>query len=127
MKQRMEIFQYSMRTSKVVLGHIPSLDTMNCMYCFEFQRLKAAVHYTVGRICQTVGEDHRREFSRQVIAAIAETAVRQSGGCQQVYCSVLFCWTLFFLYQPLINHTNNPIIKPLGICLSIMKDTEKFW
>uniref|UniRef100_A0A3Q3WPS6 Centromere protein S n=1 Tax=Mola mola TaxID=94237 RepID=A0A3Q3WPS6_MOLML len=42
------------------------------------QRLKAAVHYTVGRICQTVGEDHRREFSRQVIAAIAETAVRQS-------------------------------------------------
>uniref|UniRef100_A0A8C4DFG8 Centromere protein S n=1 Tax=Dicentrarchus labrax TaxID=13489 RepID=A0A8C4DFG8_DICLA len=41
------------------------------------QRLKAAVHYTVSRICQKMGEDYRREFSRQVIAAIAETAVRQ--------------------------------------------------
>ncbi|XP_035518600.1 centromere protein S [Morone saxatilis] len=41
------------------------------------QRLKAAVHYTVSRICQKMGEDHRREFSRQVIAAIAETTVRQ--------------------------------------------------
>ncbi|KAM3621447.1 uncharacterized protein V6R79_011302 [Siganus canaliculatus] len=41
------------------------------------QRLKAAVHYTVGRICQKLGEDHRREFSRQVIAAIAETTMRQ--------------------------------------------------
>ncbi|TKS71300.1 Centromere protein S [Collichthys lucidus] len=41
------------------------------------QRLKAAVHYTVGRLCQKIAEDHRREFSRQVIAAIAETAVRQ--------------------------------------------------
>ncbi|XP_042352567.1 centromere protein S [Plectropomus leopardus] len=41
------------------------------------QRLKAAVHYTVGRLCQKMGEDHRREFSRQVIAAIAETTFRQ--------------------------------------------------
>uniref|UniRef100_A0A3Q1G1U4 Centromere protein S n=1 Tax=Acanthochromis polyacanthus TaxID=80966 RepID=A0A3Q1G1U4_9TELE len=40
-------------------------------------RLKAAVHYTVGRLCQKIGEDHRREFSRQVIAAIAETTFRQ--------------------------------------------------
>ncbi|XP_038552966.1 centromere protein S [Micropterus salmoides] len=41
------------------------------------QRLKAAVHYTVGRLCQKIGGDHRREFSRQVIAAIAETTFRQ--------------------------------------------------
>ncbi|KAM9860137.1 centromere protein S [Aulostomus maculatus] len=41
------------------------------------QRLKAAVHYTVGRLCQKTGEEHRREFSRQVIAAIAETTYRQ--------------------------------------------------
>ncbi|XP_069001254.1 centromere protein S [Embiotoca jacksoni] len=41
------------------------------------QRLKAAVHYTVGRLCQKAGEDHRREFSRQVVAAIAETTFRQ--------------------------------------------------
>lgn len=41
------------------------------------QRLKAAVHYTVGRLCQKIGEDHQREFSRQVIAAIAETTFRQ--------------------------------------------------
>lgn len=41
------------------------------------QRLKAAVHYTVGRLCQKIGEDRQREFSRQVIAAIAETTFRQ--------------------------------------------------
>lgn len=41
------------------------------------QRLKAAVHYTVGLLCQKIGEDHRREFSRQVVAAIAETTFRQ--------------------------------------------------
>ncbi|XP_034389456.1 centromere protein S [Cyclopterus lumpus] len=41
------------------------------------QRLKAAVHYAVGRMCQKTGEDHRREFDRQVIAAIAETTFRQ--------------------------------------------------
>uniref|UniRef100_A0A087YDT7 Centromere protein S n=1 Tax=Poecilia formosa TaxID=48698 RepID=A0A087YDT7_POEFO len=41
------------------------------------QRLKAAVHYTVGRLCQKIGEDHRREFSRQTIAAIAETTFRE--------------------------------------------------
>nr|XP_057946453.1 centromere protein S [Doryrhamphus excisus] len=41
------------------------------------QRLKAAVHYTVGRLCQKMGEEHRTEFSRQVVAAIAETTFRQ--------------------------------------------------
>ncbi|XP_037534657.1 centromere protein S [Nematolebias whitei] len=41
------------------------------------QRLKAAVHYTVGRLCQKTAEEQRREFSRQVVAAIAETTFRQ--------------------------------------------------
>lgn len=41
------------------------------------QRLKAAVHFTVGRLCLKIGEEHRREFSRQTIAAIAETTFRQ--------------------------------------------------
>lgn len=41
------------------------------------QRLKAAVHFAVGRMCQRAGEEHRRELSRQVIAAIAETTFRQ--------------------------------------------------
>ncbi|XP_057703008.1 centromere protein S [Corythoichthys intestinalis] len=41
------------------------------------QRLKAAVHFTVGRVCQNMGEEHRRKFSRQVVAAIAETAFGQ--------------------------------------------------
>ncbi|XP_029005564.1 centromere protein S [Betta splendens] len=41
------------------------------------QRLKAALHYTVGRMCQKLGEEHHRQFSRQVIAAIAETTFRQ--------------------------------------------------
>ncbi|CAB1437865.1 unnamed protein product [Pleuronectes platessa] len=41
------------------------------------QRLKAAVHFTVGQLCQKMGEVHRRDFSRQVIAAITETTFRQ--------------------------------------------------
>ncbi|XP_029288295.1 centromere protein S [Cottoperca gobio] len=41
------------------------------------QRLKAAVHYTVGLLVQKTGEDHHIKFSRQVVAAIAETAFRQ--------------------------------------------------
>lgn len=47
------------------------------------QRLKAAVHFTVGRLCQRAGEDHKRAFSRQAIAAISETAFRQCGGYQK--------------------------------------------
>ncbi|XP_021177613.1 centromere protein S [Fundulus heteroclitus] len=41
------------------------------------QGLKAAVHYTVGCMCRELGEEHRREFSRQTVAAIAETAFRE--------------------------------------------------
>ncbi|XP_029358275.1 centromere protein S [Echeneis naucrates] len=41
------------------------------------QRLKAAVHFTVGRLCQKVAEEHHRGFSRQVIAALTETTFRQ--------------------------------------------------
>ncbi|XP_008317797.1 centromere protein S [Cynoglossus semilaevis] len=43
----------------------------------EKLRLKAAVHFTVGRLCQKVGEEHHRPFSRQIIAALAETTFRQ--------------------------------------------------
>uniref|UniRef100_A0A6Q2WUN8 Centromere protein S n=1 Tax=Esox lucius TaxID=8010 RepID=A0A6Q2WUN8_ESOLU len=43
----------------------------------QLQRLKAAVHHTVGRLCQSLGENHQMEFSRQVIAAISETTFRQ--------------------------------------------------
>ena len=38
------------------------------------QRLKAALHYTVGRVCEEV-EDVT--FSRELIATISETAFRQ--------------------------------------------------
>lgn len=41
------------------------------------QRLKAAIHFTVGGLCQSIGDDREKEFSRQVIAAIAETTFRQ--------------------------------------------------
>ncbi|XP_007900348.1 centromere protein S [Callorhinchus milii] len=41
------------------------------------QRLRAAVHYTVGCLCQEVGEDKGKEFNKQTIAAIAETTFRQ--------------------------------------------------
>lgn len=48
--------------------------------CFgSFQRLKAAVHYTVGCLCQDVAENKEVQFSKQTIAAIAEITFRQCG------------------------------------------------
>ncbi|NXN13104.1 CENPS protein, partial [Indicator maculatus] len=41
------------------------------------QRLKAAVHYTVGCLCQDVAEDKAMQFSKQTIAAISEITFRQ--------------------------------------------------
>ncbi|KAM6046657.1 centromere protein S isoform 1-T3 [Chlamydotis macqueenii] len=41
------------------------------------QRLKAAVHYTVGCLCQEVAEDKEVQFSKQTIAAISEITFRQ--------------------------------------------------
>ncbi|GCC34149.1 hypothetical protein chiPu_0012622 [Chiloscyllium punctatum] len=40
-------------------------------------RLRAAVHYTVGCLCEEVGVDKGTEFSKQTIAALAETTFRQ--------------------------------------------------
>ncbi|KAF7711523.1 centromere protein S [Silurus meridionalis] len=41
------------------------------------QRLKAAVHYTVSKICQSTAAECEKEMSRQAVAAIAETTFRQ--------------------------------------------------
>ncbi|XP_013359746.1 PREDICTED: centromere protein S isoform X2 [Chinchilla lanigera] len=41
------------------------------------QRLKAAVHYTVGCLCQEVAADKEMQFSKQTIAAISEITFRQ--------------------------------------------------
>ncbi|NWV29774.1 CENPS protein, partial [Origma solitaria] len=43
------------------------------------QRLKAAVHYTVGCLCREVEEDKEVQFSKQSIAAISEITFRQCG------------------------------------------------
>ncbi|XP_006866458.1 PREDICTED: centromere protein S [Chrysochloris asiatica] len=41
------------------------------------QRLKAAVHYTVGCLCEEVTSDKEMQFSKQTIAAISEVTFRQ--------------------------------------------------
>lgn len=41
------------------------------------QRLKAALHYTVGRICEKAGEESGLQFSRRFIAALTETTFKQ--------------------------------------------------
>ncbi|KAI7807601.1 centromere protein S [Triplophysa rosa] len=41
------------------------------------QRLKAAIHYTVGYHCQHIASDCEKQITKQTIAAIAETAFRQ--------------------------------------------------
>ncbi|XP_044138001.1 centromere protein S [Bufo gargarizans] len=43
----------------------------------DTQRLKAAVHYTVGSLCQEIAEDKQVNFSKQAIAAISEVTFRQ--------------------------------------------------
>ncbi|NXT23957.1 CENPS protein, partial [Syrrhaptes paradoxus] len=43
------------------------------------QRLRAAVHYTAGGLCQEVAADRGTEFSKQAVAAIAEITFRQCG------------------------------------------------
>ncbi|PFX24645.1 Centromere protein S [Stylophora pistillata] len=37
----------------------------------------AALHYTVGRICEKAGEESRLQFSRRFIAALTETTFKQ--------------------------------------------------
>ncbi|XP_045155214.1 centromere protein S isoform X2 [Echinops telfairi] len=41
------------------------------------QQLKAAVHYTVGRLCKEVAADKEMQFSKQTVAAISEVTFRQ--------------------------------------------------
>ncbi|XP_054435748.1 centromere protein S [Pteronotus mesoamericanus] len=41
------------------------------------QRLKAAVHYTVGCLCAEVASDREVQLSKQTIAAISEATFRQ--------------------------------------------------
>ncbi|XP_054705343.1 centromere protein S isoform X2 [Grus americana] len=50
---------------------------LTCRCPGSFQRLKAAVHYTVGCLCQDVAEDKDMQFSKQAIAAISEITFRQ--------------------------------------------------
>lgn len=42
------------------------------------QRLKAAVHYTVGRICDESAAEQEVEFDRQFVAVLAEATFKQS-------------------------------------------------
>ena len=46
------------------------------IYCCVFQRLKAALHYTVGRVCNQVDQDDLT-FSREVAAVLTETTFKQ--------------------------------------------------
>ncbi|KAM9585224.1 centromere protein S-like [Trichechus inunguis] len=41
------------------------------------QRLKAAVHYTAGCLCEEVASEEEMQFSKQTIAAISEVTSRQ--------------------------------------------------
>ncbi|KAG9482487.1 hypothetical protein GDO78_011263 [Eleutherodactylus coqui] len=41
------------------------------------KRLQAAVHYTVGSLCQEIANDKQVSFSKQAVAAISEITFRQ--------------------------------------------------
>ncbi|NXT67882.1 CENPS protein, partial [Chaetops frenatus] len=57
------------------------------------QRLKAAVHYTVGCLCQEVEEDKDVQFSKQSIAAISEITFRQCVSVGKIvkWCFLILC------------------------------------
>lgn len=58
--------------SRQVTGHVVVFN----LVCSVSQRLKAALHYTVGGVCQQVGEGET--FSREVVAILTETAFKQA-------------------------------------------------
>lgn len=84
-------------------ARVPDDDRLNTSNTsntrFDFQRLKAAVHYTVGRMCHLLGEEYQREFGRQVVAAIAETAVRQCGNISINSTFGTLCWPFKVLFS----------------------------
>ncbi|KAI8488625.1 Centromere protein S [Branchiostoma belcheri] len=43
------------------------------------QRLKAAVHHTVGQMCDNISEESGVAFSHQVIAAMSEATMKKCG------------------------------------------------
>ena len=43
-----------------------------------FQRLKAAIHYTVAQMCEEKSKDYDVTFSKQVISALSEATFRYS-------------------------------------------------
>ncbi|NXK45675.1 CENPS protein, partial [Chauna torquata] len=61
---------------------------LTCRRLASFQRLRAAVHYTAGCLCQGVAEEKGVQFSKQTIAAISEITFRQCGtdGCFLIIC-----------------------------------------
>nr|XP_045243341.1 centromere protein S isoform X2 [Macaca fascicularis] len=55
---------------------VPTRPKCNFLLC-KIIRLKAAVHYTVGCLCEEVALDKEMQFSKQTIAAISELTFRQ--------------------------------------------------
>ena len=45
--------------------------------CTTIQRMKAAIHYAVGRICEDVSMDTDVNISKDVMAAITEMTTQQ--------------------------------------------------
>ncbi|NWT11740.1 CENPS protein, partial [Vireo altiloquus] len=66
---------------------------------WSLQRLRAAVHYTVGCLCQEVEEDKDVQFSKQSIAAISEITFRQ--------CGMVF----YFMHYDLCRHAKRTTVN----------------
>ncbi|NXY08419.1 CENPS protein, partial [Pteruthius melanotis] len=81
------------------------------------QRLKAAVHYTVGCLCQEVEEDKDVQFSKQSIAAISEITFRQCGtagfpaGCFLILCRHAKRTTVNMEDVKLLARRSNSLLK----------------
>lgn len=72
------------------------------------QRLKAAIHYSVGSICSELAKEHGVQISRQFIATVAEATFKQT----QRYATDL---------EIFANHAKRSVIKPEDVKILVRK------
>ncbi|CAL4109967.1 unnamed protein product, partial [Meganyctiphanes norvegica] len=65
------------KRDKLHIYTIMDADTEQEAQLNKIQSMKAAVHFTVGRICEEVGVELEMSFSKQVIATLTEITFKQ--------------------------------------------------
>ncbi|KAK4315820.1 hypothetical protein Pmani_012976 [Petrolisthes manimaculis] len=75
------------------------------------QTLKAAIHFTVGRVCEEIGAEQDLTFSRHVIATLSELTSRQL----QTYATDL---------EAFAGHAKRTVIAPDDVKLLVRRNPQ---